>query len=93
MMCPRYAPVLELNDRDDVDVYFPDGTLCHSESGTDYYCRKHQCLSSARGARSEKVPDLQVNSNARPDGKLSIPSDAEAYFSLDSNVRELMCVN
>ena len=34
-----YAPTLELNDRTDVDVYFPDGTFCHSEGGTDYYCR------------------------------------------------------
>ena len=86
---PRYAPVLELNDRADVDVYFPDGTFCHSQGGTDYFCRNHQCLSSDRGARSEKVPDLNFNSNARPDGTLNIPSDAEAYFSLDSNVRNV----
>ena len=77
---------MELNDRSDVDVYFPDGTFCHSEGETDYFCRKHRCLSSARGGRYEVVPDLDVNGNARPDGKLSVPSDAEAYFSLDSNV-------
>ena len=51
------------------------------------YCRKHQCVSSSRGARSEKVPDLNVNVNARPDGDIVIPQDAEAFFSLDSNVR------
>ena len=84
--CVRYAPVLELNDRTDVDVYFPDGTFCHSEGETDYFCRKHRCLSSARGGRYEVIPDLNVNGNARPDGALSVPSDAEAYFSLDSNV-------
>ena len=88
-LCARYAPVLELNDRTDVDVYFPDGTFCHSEGETDYFCRKHRCLSSARGGRYEVVPDLDVNGNARPDGKLSVPSDAEAYFSLDSNVRTI----
>lgn len=55
----------------------------------DEYFRKHQCLSSARGARSEKVPDLNVNVNARPDGDIVIPPDAEAYFSLDSNVKFL----
>lgn len=81
--------MLELNDRTDVDVYFPDGTFCHSEGETDYFCRKHRCLSSARGGRYEVVPDLDVNGNARPDGKLSVPSDAEAYFSLDSNVMTL----
>lgn len=87
---PRYAPVLELNDRADVDVYFPDGTFCHSQGGTDYFCRNHQCVSGVRGGRwTDKVPNLNVNSNARPDGKLSIPSDAEAYFSLDSNVRTI----
>ena len=82
----RYTPVLDINDE---DVYFPDGTFCHSQDGTDYFCRNHQCLSSDRGARSEKVPDLNFNSNARPDGTLNIPSDAEAYFSLDSNVRNV----
>ena len=55
----------------------------------DEYFRKHQCLSSARGARSEKGPDLNVNVNARPDGDIVIPPDAEAYFSLDSNVKFL----
>ena len=84
---------MELNDRTDVDVYFPDGTFCHSEGETDYFCRKHRCLSSARGGRYEVVPDLDVNGNARPDGKLSVPSDAEAYFSLDSNVSvTLLCI-
>ena len=52
--------------------------------------RKHQCVSNARGARSEQVPDLNVNNNARPDGEISVPSDAEAYFSLDDNVSLLM---
>ena len=45
-----------------------------------------ESFSSARGGRYEVVPDLDVNGNARPDGKLSVPSDAEAYFSLDPNV-------
>ena len=30
---------MELSDRRDVDVYFPEGTFCHSEGGTDYFCR------------------------------------------------------
>jgi len=75
-----YAPTLELNDRTDVDVYFPDGTFCHSEGGTDYYCRKHQCQSSARGSRADNIPDLLISQNVRPDGKLA---SMEAYFSLN----------
>ena len=80
-----YAPILELSDRQDVDVYFPDGTFCHSEGGTDYYCRKHQCLSSARGSRADKIPDLPISQNARPDGELGVSKDMEAYFSLNDD--------
>lgn len=47
-------------------------------------------MSSARGARSEKVPDLNINGNASPDGDLSIPAEAEAYFTLDSNVSDTL---
>ena len=47
-------------------------------------------MSSARGARSDQIPDLPVNNNAKPDGKLHITEDAEAYFSLDNNVRQLL---
>jgi hypothetical protein len=44
--CPRttsngqwYAPVLELNDHPEVSVYLPDGTWCHHDGDSDYYCR------------------------------------------------------
>ena len=47
--------------------------------------RKHQCVSNARGARSDQVPDLPVNNNAKPDGQLHISADAEAYFTFDGN--------
>ena len=34
-----YAPMLELNDLSSVSVYFPDGTWCHNDGDTDYFCR------------------------------------------------------
>ena len=46
-------------------------------------------MSSGRGARSEKIPDLNVNVNARPDGDIVIPPDVEDFFSLDSHVKYL----
>lgn len=27
-----------------INPYFPDGTWCHNENGTNYYCRQHYCL-------------------------------------------------
>uniref|UniRef100_A0A8W7PKP9 ADAMTS cysteine-rich domain-containing protein n=1 Tax=Anopheles coluzzii TaxID=1518534 RepID=A0A8W7PKP9_ANOCL len=38
-----YAPRFDLNDLG-VDSYFPDGTLCHREKDTNYYCQQHHCL-------------------------------------------------
>ena len=51
-----------------------------------FVSRKHQCLSSARGSRADKVPDLQISQNARPDGALGVSEDMEAYFSLNEEV-------
>ena len=52
------------------------------------FSRDHKCISpeSRRGGRSESVPDLNINANARPDGTFRIPKGAEAYFTLDNNV-------
>jgi len=79
-----YAPVLELNDLD-TSVYFPDGTWCHNDGDSDYYCRDHQCVSSHRGARAESLPDLGFSNNARPDGDNSISQEVEKYFTLDEH--------
>ena len=48
--------------------------------------RKHQCLSSARGSRADKIPDLPISGNARPDGELGVSKDTEAYFTLTEDV-------
>lgn len=56
-----------------------------NNNNNDDDVRKHQCVSNARGARSDQVPDLPVNNNAKPDGQLHISADAEAYFTFDGN--------
>ncbi|XP_045775267.1 A disintegrin and metalloproteinase with thrombospondin motifs 14-like [Maniola jurtina] len=38
-----YAPRVELNDLG-LDPYFPDGTWCHHDGSTHYYCLQHHCL-------------------------------------------------
>ncbi|CAK1544623.1 unnamed protein product [Leptosia nina] len=38
-----YAPRVELNDAG-LDPYFPDGTWCHHDGSTNYYCLQHHCL-------------------------------------------------
>ncbi|CAG9581270.1 unnamed protein product [Danaus chrysippus] len=38
-----YAPRVELNDAG-LDPYFPDGTWCHHDGQTHYYCLQHHCL-------------------------------------------------
>ncbi|CAH2050238.1 unnamed protein product, partial [Iphiclides podalirius] len=38
-----YAPRVELNAAG-LDPYFPDGTWCHNDGATDYFCLQHHCL-------------------------------------------------
>ena len=34
-----YAPVFELNDDPALSVHFPDGTWCHNDGDSDFFCR------------------------------------------------------
>lgn len=38
-----YTPRLDLNDLG-VNPYFPDGTWCHNDGTSNYYCLQHHCL-------------------------------------------------
>ncbi|XP_071455114.1 A disintegrin and metalloproteinase with thrombospondin motifs adt-2-like [Hetaerina americana] len=38
-----YTPRLDLNDLG-VNPYFPDGTWCHNDGKSDYFCINHHCL-------------------------------------------------
>jgi len=38
-----YTPRLDLNDLG-VDPYFPDGTWCHNDGTSNYFCLQHHCL-------------------------------------------------
>jgi len=42
-----YTPRIELNDLG-VNPYFPDGTWCHNDGISNYYCLQHHCLPEVR---------------------------------------------
>merc|ERR1719360_89106 len=73
--CPRSQPFL------------PVGANIATTRAMILFSRDHKCINpeSRRGGRSESVPDLNINANARPGGGFKIPKGAEAYFTLDKN--------
>uniref|UniRef100_A0A182IN76 Uncharacterized protein n=1 Tax=Anopheles atroparvus TaxID=41427 RepID=A0A182IN76_ANOAO len=87
-----YAPRFDLNDLG-VDSYFPDGTLCHQESGTNYYCQQHHCL--PENFKTSKISiwsiteDIPVAGNAIPMSSHFLDSAILNYLSLDRNITPL----
>uniref|UniRef100_A0A182Y641 Peptidase M12B domain-containing protein n=1 Tax=Anopheles stephensi TaxID=30069 RepID=A0A182Y641_ANOST len=87
-----YAPRFDLNDLG-VDSYFPDGTLCHREKGTDYYCQQHHCL--PENFKTSKISiwtitdDIPVAGNALPMDIHFLNSAIINYLSLDKNITPL----
>ena len=54
---PEYtSPQLYLTESDGVDLFFPDGTLCHNDGNQNYYCLKHQCIPGDQ-SRSPRTRD------------------------------------
>uniref|UniRef100_A0A182M5L6 Peptidase M12B domain-containing protein n=1 Tax=Anopheles culicifacies TaxID=139723 RepID=A0A182M5L6_9DIPT len=87
-----YAPRFDLNDLG-VDSYFPDGTLCHQEMGTKYYCQQHHCL--PENFKTSKISiwaitdDIPVAGNALPMDTHFLNSAILNYLSLDKNITPL----
>ncbi|XP_052895522.1 A disintegrin and metalloproteinase with thrombospondin motifs adt-2-like [Anopheles moucheti] len=87
-----YAPRFDLNDLG-VDSYFPDGTLCHQEKGTKYYCQQHHCL--PENFKTSKISiwtitdDIPVAGNALPLDTHFLNSAILNYLSLDNNTTPL----
>ncbi|XP_053665612.1 A disintegrin and metalloproteinase with thrombospondin motifs adt-2-like [Anopheles marshallii] len=87
-----YAPRFDLNDLG-VDSYFPDGTLCHQEMGTKYYCQQHHCL--PENFKTSKISiwtitdDIPVAGNALPLDTHFLNSAILNYLSLDKNTTPL----
>merc|ERR1711970_1601088 len=83
-----YTPRLELNDLP-ISPYFPDGTFCHDDGSTKYYCQKHMCLEKdSRVARNDS-PDLNLPMNAAAEGEDEIPELLGKYFSLDPDKKPI----
>jgi len=85
-----YTPRLELNDLP-ISPYFPDGTFCHQDGGTKYYCQKNTCLEEDSRVAKQDTPDLDVLFNAKPegDGDVKPPAELEKYFTLDKDLRSV----
>jgi len=83
-----YTPRLELNDLP-ISPYFPDGTFCHSEGSTNYYCQRHMCLEKDSRVAREGDPDLDVVMNADAKGEDAIPELLGQYFSLDNKLKPI----
>ncbi|XP_040583441.1 A disintegrin and metalloproteinase with thrombospondin motifs adt-2 [Lepeophtheirus salmonis] len=79
-----YTPLMELNNYKDIDVYFPDGSWCHNDGTSNYYCINHKCTSTARGARAESSPEILVNQNAKPDNLVNTTTISD-FFTLDED--------
>ncbi|XP_052864441.1 A disintegrin and metalloproteinase with thrombospondin motifs adt-2-like [Anopheles cruzii] len=83
-----YAPRFDLNDLG-VDSYFPDGTLCYQDAGTNYYCQQHHCL--PENFKTSKISiwtiteDIPVAGNALPMSSHFFDSAVLNYLSLDRN--------
>jgi len=62
------SPQPYFGEKDDIDLYFPDGTWCNNDGGEDYFCLKHQCISESqsRQPRKSSGPDIEILQNAKP---------------------------
>ncbi|XP_055633094.1 A disintegrin and metalloproteinase with thrombospondin motifs adt-2-like [Toxorhynchites rutilus septentrionalis] len=88
-----YAPRFDLNDLG-VDSYFPDGTLCHSDGTTNYYCQQHHCL--PENFKTSKISiwvlteDIPIPGNALPIRTQYLDSELFKYLSIDRNRKPLI---
>ncbi|XP_037070906.1 A disintegrin and metalloproteinase with thrombospondin motifs adt-2-like [Pollicipes pollicipes] len=90
-----YTPRQDLNDMG-VDTYFPDGTWCHNDGLSDYYCQLHECRPKIGAVSQDEAgdeeaaapPPLNVLQNAlsRP---AQLPEALSVMHQLDSQLRPL----
>ncbi|RWS05253.1 A disintegrin and metalloproteinase with thrombospondin motifs 16-like protein, partial [Dinothrombium tinctorium] len=82
-----YTPRYELNDVEELDSFFPDGTLCHRDKWRNsYYCQRHRCLPLRKrhGKANAHVNNeelLHLNLNSYTESK----EDFQDYYRLSDN--------
>ena len=62
------SPQPYFGEKDDIDLFFPDGTWCHNDGSEDYFCLKHQCISESQSRQPRKIgdkPEVQIFQNAQ----------------------------
>lgn len=85
-----YTPRQEFNDMG-IDTFFPDGTWCHSDGRSDYFCQNRLCLPPPVKGRAlgpghyhprgwGPEVDVPVLNNARPKGDNRAPKKLREYF-------------
>ncbi|XP_069680135.1 A disintegrin and metalloproteinase with thrombospondin motifs adt-2-like [Periplaneta americana] len=88
-----YTPRLDLNDLG-VDPYFPDGTWCHNDGSSNYYCMQHHCLPE-NFRLGKSLPhlfgsdDVPLPQNAPP-RLVPLSGDLLKYLSLGTDGRPLL---
>ncbi len=83
--------MVELDNNKRLSPYFPDGTLCHKDGESKYYCRRRRCVPDGRGrrgarAQSQSSPKLPILQMASPDGEGGVEGpapDVQKYFTGD----------
>ena len=73
-------------ESDDINLYFPDGTLCHNDGSQNYYCLKHQCVSAdqSRRPRSDDLSKVEIFQNAMPN-EPEVDQNVHDFFSVDDS--------
>ncbi|GFX62562.1 a disintegrin and metalloproteinase with thrombospondin motifs adt-1 [Trichonephila clavipes] len=85
-----YTPRQEFNDRG-IDTFFPEGTWCHNDGRTDYFCQNRLCQPPPVKGRAlipgnhyprglDPEVDVPVLNNAHPKGENRAPKKLQEYF-------------
>ena len=80
------SPQPYFSEADGIDLYFPDGTLCHNDGSQNYYCLKHECIPAdqSRNPRADVKQDVNIYQNAKPDGE-NVNQETLDFFSVDES--------
>jgi hypothetical protein len=81
------SPQPYFGEKDDIDLFFPDGTWCHNDGSEDYFCLKHQCISESQSRQPRKnsdKPEVQIFQNAQIEDNEPDKTVIE-YFTVDKD--------
>lgn len=78
------SPQPYFGERDDIDLYFPDGTWCNNDGSEDFFCLKHQCVSESQSRQPRKNDKIEVEIFQNAQENETVPDqDVVDYFTVD----------